>query len=471
MMGMRKYLPPRIPVVCLLLLTFTVGLDPTLAAEGMIMVSGTSMGTKIESSVAATMDLGAVGTVSLIAGLELATQDLLEAEQALITFDGGFRFDLPEGGSLSFGDVAGVPALRLLIEPHLFPSGDSVGLLAKIPKVNKIPISHAENGPFTVGLTATIPLGALGTISPFLFTPLVDSENLRGGGVALILPTSGGILSLGACYAGRSLLAEPLDELFYGGYPSEQGSYLQFSFTTLPWTFHLPCIGDGEWESRFQLFGMHDARLGHGVSHSSRLQVEIGTLSVVWEYQRLPIALGTPGLALVKADTSPMKEDRLSLTSSFGDFEISWIFTDKVWRPSPYASDYQKRTVSTLAVLDFFLAGILVGCDIRSEVAWLVTGARSRTGSVGLRFDRQWDEVRIVLKPTCTFSLDAVVEIKLDCAIVKNPDEGIAWDATFGFKAETVWIVLAARYGWEDKLIKVSCDSSRKISLSLAIGR
>lgn len=468
-MGRKHSLQKSIIILISLLLFHS--LTVCYAAEGLVKLSGTSEGTGIESSVSTTLDVGIVGTLTFDAGFELGFLDLLVADRTKSTFYGGFRFDTLSAVSLVFGDLKGIPALRLIIEPHLFPYRGSIKSLEAQPEILRIPLVREASGVFTAGITTRVPLGMSGTLFPFWFTPLVQSGNLHGGGVEAILHTPVGCITLGGCMAGRFLPSEPADELFYGGYPSRWGSYLQFSLSMLPQKFRLPIVGRGECEFRFQIFGMHDGSLGEGMSYSSCIWFEIEAFKVVWDLQRIPMVFGTPGSVIPKVDTSILKENQLSLISTVKNLSVSWIFQERIWRPSPYASDYQKRTVSTHAALDFIQKETVFGGDLRSEVIWMVTGIRKRNVSVTLRLESRMSEVRIVLKPTCVFSTDVVPDIQLDCTIERLSPAGIAWEVNLGFRADTVRMVLSAEYEWEDKQVKITCDDLRRVSLSLAIDR
>jgi len=105
----------------LFLLMFTLCTSFPLAAEGIIKISGTSEGVESKCSIATTVDLGAVGMLSLHGDFTLTAQDLLATDQSRFMFSGGFGIATPSAVSFTFGDLAGTPAVGLLLEPHLLP--------------------------------------------------------------------------------------------------------------------------------------------------------------------------------------------------------------------------------------------------------------------------------------------------------------------------------------------------------------
>jgi hypothetical protein len=199
--------------------------------------------------------------------------------------------------------------------------------------------------------------------------------------------------------------------------------------------------------------------------------LDIGSFSLVWDSQHLPIVLGTPGIGIPKTDTSILRENQLGLVSTAEKATVSWNITDRVWRPSPYASDHQKRTVGMHAALDMNQGDTLIGCDLRSEVSWMGDGSLKRTGSLALDFERLVEGVRIAVEPTVMFTEGAAPVVKLDCTFKRPSPAGITWEATIACRARVVRIHLGADYEWEGKKVRIACDSLRKLSLTLTIGR
>ena len=468
---MGRNVPLLKTLLLLFLFIFSYGIYFPLIAEGVIKLSGTAAGVESEGSITTELDLGAVGMFSVYGGFKLTAQDLLEEDRQRIIGFVGFGLNSPSEVSFVFTDLAGIPAVGLLIEPHLFPYTGSILLMEKHPKIARILLDRNDTDFYTAGIVSKIPLGASGTIFPFVFTPLINPWNLHGFGAQAILHNPAGILTLGVCLAGRPYTADIPDELFYGGYPSRWGSFAQFSISTLPYTFNLPIVGKGEWESRFQIFGMRDGSLGEGLSLNTQVKIDVKSFSLSWDIQHLPIVLGTPGTVMPKVDTSILKETQVSLASAAGNLTVSWGVTDRVWRPSPYASEYQKRTVSTHAAIDWYVGDMVFGSEHREEVSWMVNGIVKRTGWFGLSFQGKFEDVRLVVKPAIAYSTDCAPTMKLDCTIGQRSDAGISWEAAIGCKTKTVKLALTAGYDWEGKQVKVECDSLRKLSLSLTIGR
>lgn len=468
-MRRRVFLPSL--VLMLLLLESAPILALPLEALGTMKLSAAAQGFQYEGSFLTKSDLGAVGILDVHGGFLCTAQDLLTPDPTKIAFSGGFGFTTPSALSLVFGDLSGVPGIALLIEPHLFPNTGPIASLEKQPKTIPIPFDREDADSCTVGIASQFPFGPLSVVFPFAFTPLINPGNLHGGGVLSVLRSSIGSITLGACLSGRSYDGEIADELFYGGYPSHWATYVQFSVSLFRQGFHLPILGEGEWESRLQLFCMHDGSLGQGVSFSSHVGLSIGSFSLIWDSQHLPIVLGAPGIEIPKTDTSIVRENQLGLVSTAEKATVSWIITDRVWRPSPYASDHQKRTVGMHATLDFTLGATLIGCDLRSEVSWMGDGSLKRTGSLALDFERLVEGVRIVVEPTLLFDANSKPVMKLDCSFKQSSPTGITWEATIACKARIVRIHLGALYEWEGKKVSIACDSLRKLSLTLTIGR
>lgn len=471
MIGMEKQISLSSFVLMVLLLNFASVSSFPLEAQGMLKFSGTVEGMASEGSFASKMDLGVVGTLEVQGGCKFTAQDLLAQNPTRLTFSGGFGFVTPSAYSLIFGDLSGLPAVGLLINPHLFPYTGSILALEKQPQLVPIPFDRGDADSFTVGIASQVPMGPIATIFPFLFTPLINPENLRGGGVQSILRSSIGFITLGACLTGRSFASEPADELFYGGYPSRRGAFLQFSVQLFQQSFHVPILGEGRWASRFQLFGIQDSSLGLGVSYNSQVELGVESFSLTWDNQHLPIIVGAPGIGIPQADTSILHESQLNLVSATGKTTVSLNLTDRVWRPSPYARDHQKRTVASHTALDFNIADILIGCHLRSEVSWMVNGNIKRTGSLTLGFEHQVDDVRIVVEPAVLFTADLAPVMELDVTFGCHPRARVSWEAAIRYKPETVKIALMAGYEWDGAQVKVICDSLRKLSLSLTIGQ
>jgi len=468
-MDTHLFLPRIVLSLFLSILTFCLSIP--IYAQASCVVANSLEGMLIEGSGVAVMDLGTVGTVSVQGGVSLAIQDLLESERVGITTRIGLSFDSSSVLSFAFGDLLGIPAIGLLLEPHGFPNQGSIQSLQKNLQVPPISLDPGDDSLFAVGLATRIPLGLDALIFPFCFTPLAQRGNPRGGGVEAILPTPNGFLTLGACLAGRSLNADAGDELFYGAYPSQRGLFVQFSIIMLPHRFILPMVGIGGWNSSLQIFTMQDTFLGQGVSYSSHVGIDIASWSLAWDFQLLPIVMGTPATAVPKADTSILQEMQLELASVTGPIAVVWKVTEKIWRPSPYASDYQKRTISTQTTLDFTKAEVTAGCELREETHWMVDGMLKHTGSLALHFGLQVDDVRLELNPVCAFATGSALEMKLDCTLERQFRNGILWEGAIYFKQENVRIVLSAAYEEADIRVKVTCDSLRKVSISLTIGR
>jgi len=98
-------------------------------------------------------------------------------------------------------------------------------------------------------------------------------------------------------------------------------------------------------------------------------------------------------------------------------------------------------------------------------------GVLKRTGSLALDFERLVEGVRIVVEPTLLFDANSKPVMKLDCSFKQSSPTGITWEATIACKARIVRIHLGALYEWEGKKVSIACDSLRKLSLTLTIGR
>ena len=458
-------------VLSFFLLASAFCISMPIPAQTLCMVSSSLDGVLFEGSGSAAMDFGVAGQLSLQAGVSLAVLDLLEPERVAFTYRGGMSLDTSLAFSLAFGDLSGIPAIRLLLDPHGFPAGSSIQSLQEELKITPISFDPADESTLTVGLATRIPLGSDATIFPFCFTPLLQKGNSRGGGAQAILHSPTGLLTLGACFAGRSLGADPGDELFYGAYPSWQGLFLQLSIIMHPHGFSLPVVGTGEWVSRFQVFSMLDSSLGQGVSYSSHVGIKNEACSLTWDIQHLPIVMGSPVIGEPQVDTSILQEMKLELASAAGPMTVLWRITEKIWRPSPYASDHQKRMISTYTSLDFTKAEVSIGVDLRMDASWKVNGMLVHTGSLDLHFGLEVDDVRMLWKPSCAVAADSELELKLDCTIERRFHNGIVLEAAIYSRDENVRIVLGAVYEREDTQVKVMCDSLRKVSLSLTIGR
>ncbi|PKL13647.1 MAG: hypothetical protein CVV52_05125 [Spirochaetae bacterium HGW-Spirochaetae-8] len=101
----------------------------------------------------------------------------------------------------------------------------------------------------------------------------------------------------------------------------------------------------------------------------------------------------------------------------------------------------------------------------------MVDGMLKHTGSLALHFGLQVDDVRLELNPVCAFATDSALELKLDCTLERQFSNGIIWKGAINFRQENVRIVLSAAYEEAGIQVKVTCDSLRKVSISLTIGR
>jgi hypothetical protein len=446
-------------------------ITPDLQGKTVLSFGSTAVGSSTTIQSDGIVDAGRDRKFSWEGSVGYSCMDLLENPWLNLSLSANIALDFASDQRIAVGDLTGLPALRLLLNPLEFPYSSLPCTFSLSSPMGKIPlISTGASAPLE-GMVYTVSRPSGFFLASFVFLPVFSLGGTRGGGFVSLFNTTAGKLEVGGCHSVRDNMGSFPDEILYGRYPFTHGSFFQAFFRSNPLILAYSQQHDSTIQALCNLSYSHDIALGGGFVQGMSLILSTGLIKVVWEKQSLPVVSGSPVSRIPLGDTYLQGRTLLGISCTSRFLRVDWEMNEKLWYVAPYAGSYQKKNHGTTAEVTYMGDSGSIGVELSTEISFNDTGTRICKREVSVTFQSIIGSVSTKITPYFRQVEGSVPSVALSGGIEGNLREGLSWGSSFQLGQQSSTLTMSASY--THGAIRIACgiDELRRMNLSITIDR